>query len=153
MIRLPPGRGQLSFSAPTFESIRKVANVASGETELTEPAATASMTRCRGKHRQWAIAPLDSVGPVASPVRCLGIADQVAQKLHACTGPAAAGRARDVFEERATHAFPPRFVMLAEWRPELEALAAELDFPLKTSAAIERRFLEVIQKLSDQSKI
>ena len=110
--------------------------------------------------------------PVATPIRCLGIADQVAQKLHACTGPAAAGRARDVldillidaleqidyaetansarrvFEERATHTFPPRFVMPYEWRPELEALAAELDFPLKTSAAIERRFLEVIQRLS-----
>jgi hypothetical protein len=34
--------------------------------------------------------------PVTSPVRCLRLADQVAQKLHACTGPAAAGRARDV---------------------------------------------------------
>ncbi len=68
--------------------------------------------------------------PVISPVRCLGLADQVAQKLHACTGPAAAGRARDVldillidalgeldyrkaaeaarrvFDERATHAIP-----------------------------------------------
>ncbi|HYL75909.1 MAG TPA: nucleotidyl transferase AbiEii/AbiGii toxin family protein [Bryobacteraceae bacterium] len=112
--------------------------------------------------------------PVASPVRCLGIADQVAQKLHACTGPAATGRARDVldillidalgqldyaetanaaqrvFEERATHAFPPAFVMPAEWRPELEALAADLDFPLKTSAAIERRFLEVLQKFGGQ---
>src|ERR1700723_547314 len=75
------------------------------------------------------------------------IADQVAQKLHACTGPAAAGRARDVldillidtlgelnyaepavaargvFEERATHAFPPVFIMPGEWRPELETLA------------------------------
>lgn len=112
--------------------------------------------------------------PVASPVRCLGLADQVAQKLHACTGPAATGRARDVldillidafgqvdyaeiastaqrvFEGRATHAYPPQFVMPAEWSPELEALAAELDFPLKTSAAIERRFLAVIQRLSEQ---
>lgn len=111
--------------------------------------------------------------PVASPVRCLGIADQVAQKLHACTGPAATGRARDVldillidalgeldyadadstarrvFEERATHPYPPRFVMPAEWRLELEALAADLDFPLKTSAAIERRFLEVIQRFDE----
>jgi hypothetical protein len=112
--------------------------------------------------------------PVASPVRCLGIADQVAQKLHACTGPAASGRARDildillidalgqldyadaanaarrVFAERATHAFPPAFAMPPEWRPELEALASALDFPLNMSTAIERRFLEVIQKLSDQ---
>src|ERR1017187_2166832 len=38
--------------------------------------------------------------PVISPVRCLGLAEQVAQKLHACTGPAAAGQARDRSEER-----------------------------------------------------
>lgn len=36
--------------------------------------------------------------PVVSPVRCLNLAEQVAQKLHACTGPAAAGRARDVLD-------------------------------------------------------
>jgi hypothetical protein len=36
--------------------------------------------------------------PVISPVRCLGLADQVAQKLHACTGPVATGRARDVLD-------------------------------------------------------
>src|ERR1700690_4375872 len=109
--------------------------------------------------------------PVISHVRCLGLADQVAQKLHACTGPAAAGRARDVldillidmlgeldyretayaahrvFEQRATHAFPPEFVMPEEWRPELEGLAVELGFPLQTSSAIEQRFLQVIQML------
>ena len=109
--------------------------------------------------------------PVVSPVRCLGLAEQVAQKLHACTGPVAAERARDVldillidalgkldypataeaarrvFEERATHAFPPSFVMPPEWRPELEALARELGFPLTASAAMEQRFLAVIQKL------
>ena len=108
---------------------------------------------------------------VISHVRCLGLADQVAQKLHACTGPASGGRARDVldillidmlgeldyretayaarrvFEQRATHAFPPEFVMPEEWRPELEGLADELGFPLRTSAAIEQRFLEVIQML------
>jgi hypothetical protein len=109
--------------------------------------------------------------PVTSPVRCLGLADQVAQKLHACTGPAAAGRARDVldillidvlgelnysktaeaalrvFEERATHAFPPIFVMPGEWRSELETMAAELEFPIKASGAIEQRFREIIQEL------
>lgn len=109
--------------------------------------------------------------PVTSPVRCLRLADQVAQKLHACTGPAAAGRARDVldillidalgelnyletadaalrvFEERATHAFPPAFIMPAEWHPELETLAVELDFPIKTSAEIEKRFREIIREL------
>ncbi len=109
--------------------------------------------------------------PVISPVRCLSLADQVAQKLHACTGPAATGRARDildillidalgqlnypataaaarrVFEERATHAFPPEFVLPPEWRPELEALAQELNFPLTTASAIQERFLAVIQLL------
>lgn len=109
--------------------------------------------------------------PVISPVRCLGLADQVAQKLHACTGPAATGRARDVldillidalgelnypetadaahrvFEERATHAFPPEFVMPQAWRPELEGLAVELGFSLTSSSAIEQRFLEVIRML------
>lgn len=114
--------------------------------------------------------------PVVSPVRCLSLAEQVAQKLHACTGPVAAGRARDVldillidalgkldyvatseaarrvFEERATHAFPPSFVMPPEWRPELEALARELGFPLTTSTAIEQRFLEVIQMLEHSAR-
>jgi hypothetical protein len=52
-----------------------------------------------------------------------------------------------VFEERATHAFPPAFIMPAEWHPELETLAVELDFPIKTSAEIERRFREIIREL------
>ena len=109
--------------------------------------------------------------PVTSPVRCLGLSDQVAQKLHACTGPGATGRARDVldillidalgelnypetsdaarrvFEERAIHAFPPVFVMPAEWRPELETMAVELEFPIKAAAAIEQRFREIIDAL------
>ena len=114
--------------------------------------------------------------PVISPVRCLGLADQVAQKLHACTGPAAMGRARDVldillidmlgeldypatasaarrvFEERATHPFPPEFVMPEEWRPELEGLAAELGFTILTASAIERRFLEFIRVLQGAAR-
>lgn len=36
--------------------------------------------------------------PVISPVRCLKLADQVAQKLHACTRPFSAGRSRDVLD-------------------------------------------------------
>jgi hypothetical protein len=109
--------------------------------------------------------------PVITSVRCLGLPEQVAQKLHACTGPSAAGRARDVldillidtlgeldypatagaarrvFEERATHAFPPTFVMPPEWRPELENLALELGLTLATAAEIEQRFLEIIRLL------
>ena len=52
-----------------------------------------------------------------------------------------------VFEERATHAFPPVFVMPGEWRSELETMAAGLEFPIKASAAIEQRFREIIQEL------
>jgi hypothetical protein len=33
--------------------------------------------------------------------------------------------------------------MPEDWRPELETLAIELEFPLNTAAAIERRFREV----------
>ena len=36
--------------------------------------------------------------PLVSPVRCLNLADQVAQKLHACTGPGSTGRARDILD-------------------------------------------------------
>lgn len=110
---------------------------------------------------------------VVSPVRCLNLAEQVAQKLHACTGPAAAGRARDVldillidalgqldytaaaaaarrvFAERVTHGFPPTFAMPAEWGPELESMAQELGFALTTTAQIQQRFLEVIRSLAD----
>lgn len=109
--------------------------------------------------------------PVVSPVRCLNLAEQTAQKLHACTGPAAAGRARDVldillidalgqlnyaataeaarrvFAERATHVFPPTFILPPEWGPELEAMARELGFAITTAAEIERRFLEVVRML------
>jgi hypothetical protein len=112
--------------------------------------------------------------PVTSPVRCLGLSDQVAQKLHACTGPGAAGRARDVldillidalgelnyaetaqvarrvFDERGTHAFPPVFTMPGEWRAEVETMAADLEFHISTAEAVEQRFREIIDAL-DQS--
>ena len=111
--------------------------------------------------------------PVTSPVRCLSMAEQVAQKLHACTSPYAAGRARDVldillvemlqgldyvraadaaqrvFAARATHAFPPEFKMPAEWQPEIEALADQLGFAETRAAQIEERFREVIQRIAD----
>lgn len=111
--------------------------------------------------------------PVTSPVRCLGLAEQVAQKLHACTAPHSTGRARDVldillvemlggldyhrasaaarkvFEERATHAFPPVFTMPAEWRPEVESLAVQLGFPRTSAGEIEERFLAVLQRLTE----
>ena len=110
---------------------------------------------------------------VVSPIRCLNLAEQVAQKLHACTGPAATGRARDildillidafgqlnyaatadaarrVFAARATHPFPPAFAMPAEWRPELEAMARELGFALNSAVEIEQRFVELIRVLAE----
>ena len=36
--------------------------------------------------------------PVTNQVRCLGINEQVAQKLHACTGPQRQDRARDILD-------------------------------------------------------
>jgi len=110
--------------------------------------------------------------PVTSPVRCLGLAEQVTQKLHACTSPHATGRARDVldillvemlhgldyvavaeaarrvFAARATHAFPPKFVMPAEWRPEVEALAQQLGFAQTRAEGIEKRFGEVLRRIA-----
>jgi hypothetical protein len=85
--------------------------------------------------------------PVTAHVRCISIHEQVAQKLHACTGPQREDRARDVldillldmlgqldyrrtraaaeriFTERATHPFPPSAALPVEWRRELETLA------------------------------
>jgi len=120
------------------------------------------------------VAGLTELGlPVTSPVRCLSLAEQVAQKLHACTSPHAAGRARDVldillvemlqgldyfraadaakrvFAARATHSFPPQFTMPAEWRPEVEALAAQLGFAETRAAAIEERFREVVLRITE----
>jgi hypothetical protein len=119
------------------------------------------------------VAGLTELGvPLTTPIRCLGLSDQVAQKLHACTGPASTGRARDVldillidtlgqldytqtaaaaravFQERATHDFPPAFKMPREWRPELEALATELDFVMRDADLIENAFYDVLDKLS-----
>jgi hypothetical protein len=101
---------------------------------------------------------------VPSPIRCLNLSEQIAQKLHACTRPYSAGRARDVldillidmlgkldakkvraaaeqvFEERATHAFPPTVQLAAEWKPELEVLAKELGYSTTSATEIESRF-------------
>src|ERR1700733_7339173 len=101
---------------------------------------------------------------VPSPVRCMNLSEQVAQKLHACTGPYSQGRARDVldillidmlgkldvvavriaaeqvFAQRATHDFPPFVLIPAEWQPELEVLAKELGYPATSAVEIEARF-------------
>jgi hypothetical protein len=109
---------------------------------------------------------------IPSPVRCLNLSEQVAQKLHACTGPYSKGRARDVldillidllgkmnvmavrvaaehvFEQRATHKFPPEIKLPVEWKPELEALAKELGYPATTAAEIEARFRKCVERIA-----
>jgi hypothetical protein len=105
---------------------------------------------------------------VPSPVRCLNLSEQVAQKLHACTGLYSQGRARDVldillidmlggmdiaavraaavtvFAARATHDFPPTIRIPVEWQPELEALAKELGYPVTSAIEIENRFQNLV---------
>jgi len=110
--------------------------------------------------------------PVTSPVRCISLSEQVAQKLHACTAPhTAAMRARDVldillietlgqldyaaarksarrvFRERATHDFPRIFAFPPIWHPELAALADQLGFPVTDAAEIERMFRETVRRI------
>jgi nucleotidyltransferase AbiEii toxin of type IV toxin-antitoxin system len=115
--------------------------------------------------------------PVTSPVRCISLSEQAAQKLHACTAPKTAGaRARDVldillietlgqldyaaarkaarrvFRERATHDFPPIFAFPPIWRPELAALADQLGFPFTEAAEIELLFRETVRRIMTAKK-
>ena len=109
---------------------------------------------------------------VPPSVRCLNLSEQIAQKLHACTGPYSAGRARDildilliellceldvksvraavegVFAERATHPFPPTVRIAVEWQAELEVLAKELGYPTTSAAEIEARFRVFVESLA-----
>jgi len=109
---------------------------------------------------------------IPSPVRCLNLSEQVAQKLHACTGPYSKGRARDVldillidllgkmdaiavrvaaehvFSQRATHNFPPAIEIAVGWKPELEALAKKLGYPATTAADIEAGFRICVDKIA-----
>jgi len=59
-----------------------------------------------------------------------------------------ADAARAVFSHRATHDFPPDAKFPAEWGPELEALANDLAFPIRTASQIQRRFGEIVAALS-----
>ena len=110
---------------------------------------------------------------VPTPVRCLNLNEQVAQKLHACTGPYSQGRARDVldilliallgqldlkaagaaakrvFVERATHDFPPAVRIPEEWKAELEILAKELGYPATSAAAIDARFRALVDSIAN----
>ncbi|MCZ2157120.1 MAG: nucleotidyl transferase AbiEii/AbiGii toxin family protein [Bryobacterales bacterium] len=110
--------------------------------------------------------------PLTSPIRCIHLADQIAQKIHACTGPFSAGRARDVldilliedlgqlefpqvreaviriFRERATHDLPAVFTLPSGWPAELESLAVELSIPTRSAGDIERRFQTLLAMLA-----
>ena len=110
--------------------------------------------------------------PVTSQVRCLGINEQVAQKLHACTGPQRQDRARDIldilvvdmlgqldrararaaaertFAERKTHAFPPETIIPLEWNVELETLAAELGYRTTKAAEIQKEFTNLVAAIA-----
>ncbi|MGB8014141.1 MAG: nucleotidyl transferase AbiEii/AbiGii toxin family protein [Terriglobales bacterium] len=110
--------------------------------------------------------------PVTAHVRCISIHEQVAQKLHACTGPQREDRARDVldillldmlgqldyrrtraaaeriFTERATHPFPPSAALPVEWRRELETLAQELGYRTTNAEEIEAEFSIVLQAIA-----
>ena len=126
---------------------------------------------------QPAITGLAEMGlPMAPRVRCLGINEQVAQKLHACTGPQREDRARDVldillvemlgkldpvrtrvaaeriFAARATHAFPPSPSLPVEWRQELEHLAEELGYPTTNAEEIEARFAAVAEAIAANAR-
>ena len=116
--------------------------------------------------------------PLTSPVRCLSLSEQVAQKLHACTGPVAAGRSRDVldillidllgeldyaktriaaervFADRGTHPFPPQYAPPASWQLELETTAASLGFPATGAPEIDERFRALLTAIAtaDTSK-
>lgn len=123
-----------------------------------------------------AITGLAEMGLSMAPhVRCLGINEQVAQKLHACTGPHREDRARDVldillvdmlgkldyvrthaaaeriFAERETHAFPPSAQLPVGWRRELENLAQELGYPATDAEGIEARFVAVVHAIAGAS--
>ncbi|HZP05371.1 MAG TPA: nucleotidyl transferase AbiEii/AbiGii toxin family protein [Terracidiphilus sp.] len=112
--------------------------------------------------------------PVTTPVRCLNLSEQVAQKLHACTGPASAGRARDVldillidslgkldyaqtrvavekvFRERATHQLPRTFELPVAWQLELESLASSLHSPIKSANQIALKFQSILAQIASQ---
>ena len=110
--------------------------------------------------------------PITNQVRCLGINEQVAQKLHACTGPQRQDRARDIldilvvdmlgqldrvrarvateriFGERNTHRFPPETNIPPEWHIELETLAAELGYRTTKAAEIQKEFTNLVAAIA-----
>jgi hypothetical protein len=54
----------------------------------------------------------------------------------------------EVFSQRATHDFPPRVQIPAEWKPELESMASELGYPATSAEGIETRFRAFVNALA-----
>ena len=118
---------------------------------------------------------VDLVRPAIEGVAEMGlpITNQVAQKLHACTGPQRQDRARDIldilvvdmlgqldhvraraaaertFAERKTHAFPPETIIPPEWNVELETLATELGYRTTKAAEIQREFTNLVAAIAN----
>lgn len=106
-------------------------------------------------------------------VVCLNPIEQIAQKLHGCTGQYSKGRDRDVldilvielldkmdatsvrraaelvFTQRATHKFPPAIEIPADWNSETETLAKELGYPATTAADIDARFRACVDRIAN----
>jgi hypothetical protein len=92
--------------------------------------------------------------PIAPHVRCLGINEQVAQKLHACTGPLREDRARDVLDILLVDMLGkldyPRVRGTAE-RVFVERHARELGYPITNAEGIEAKFVAVVQAIATAS--
>jgi hypothetical protein len=112
--------------------------------------------------------------PITNQVRCLGINEQVAQKLHACSGPQRQDRARDILDilvvdmlgqldrvraraaaertfaerERETDAFPPETIIPPEWNVELETRAAEWGYRTTKAAEIQKEFTNLVAAIA-----
>jgi len=177
---------QLTFDAFTFRLKPEIHEMELADTVRVEVAVqyktrawqTVDIDLGPGEAREMdlvepAITGLAEMGiPMTAHVRCLGLNEQIAQKLHACTGPQREDRARDVldillvdmlgqldyartrvaaeriFAERATHAFPPTAALPAEWRGELENLAEELGYRTRNAEGIEVEFVAVLQAIA-----
>ena len=53
-----------------------------------------------------------------------------------------------MFSTNGYHDVPPDFIMPLLWRPELEALAAQLGFPVSSAAEIEKLFRETVLRIA-----
>jgi hypothetical protein len=116
--------------------------------------------------------------PVTSPVRCLTLAVQVAQKIHAATNPRIVNdpkqnRARDIldvllvellgqldvsavseasmriFKERNEHTWPPSMpVYPRDWKERLVDMASNLGYPLTDADQMIQAFQKTISRTS-----